>query len=133
MSQTTVKQLAQVVGIPAERLLAQMAEAGVSKQSENDVVTDQEKQALLSHIRAGTARVSAEPSQVTLRRKSTSTLKVGAGSGGSKAVNVEVRKKRTYVHRDLTSDAEKQRQIDEVERAAREAEAAEAVRLATEA
>ena len=133
MSQTTVKQLAQVVGIPAERLLAQMAEAGVSKQSEDDVVTDQEKQALLSHIRAGTARVSAEPSQVTLRRKSTSTLKVGAGSGGSKAVNVEVRKKRTYVHRDLTSDAEKQRQIDEVERAAREAEAAEAVRLATEA
>lgn len=133
MSQTTVKQLAQVVGIPAERLLAQMADAGVSKQSENDVVTDQEKQVLLSHIRAGTTRVSAEPSQVTLRRKSTSTLKVGAGSGGSKAVNVEVRKKRTYVHRDLTTEAEKQRQIEEAERAVRELEAAETARRAAEA
>ena len=62
------------------------------------------------HIFAqGQARVSAEPAKVTLRRKSTSTIKAGAG-----AVNVEVRKKRTYVHRDLTAEAEKQREIDEV-------------------
>ena len=86
-----------------------MAGAGIDKSSSDDVVTDNEKQKLLAHIRSGQARVSAEPAKVTLRRKSTSTIKAGAG-----AVNVEVRKKRTYVHRDLTAEAEKQREIDEV-------------------
>ncbi len=109
MSDTTVKQLATLVGITTEQLLSQMAGAGIDKSSSDDVVTDNEKQKLLTHIRSGQARVSAEPAKVTLRRKSTSTIKAGAG-----AVNVEVRKKRTYVHRDLTAEAEKQREIDEV-------------------
>ena len=107
MSDTTVKQLATLVGITTEQLLSQMAGAGIDKSSSDDVVTDNEKQKLLAHIRSGQARVSAEPAKVTLRRKSTSTIKAGAG-----AVNVEIRKKRTYVHRDLTAEAEKQREID---------------------
>ncbi len=128
MSDTTVKQLATLVGIPAEQLLSQMTGAGIDKSSPEDVVTDDEKQKLLAHIRSGQAKVSAEPAKVTLRRKSTSTIKAGAG-----AVNVEVRKKRTYVHRDLTAEAEKQREIEEAklreeqeaeERARREAEQA---------
>ena len=128
MSDTTVKQLATLVGISAEQLLFQMAGAGIDKSSSDDVVTDDEKQKLLAHIRSGQAKVSAEPAKVTLRRKSTSTIKAGAG-----AVNVEVRKKRTYVHRDLTTEAEKQREIEDAklrevkeaeERAHREAEAA---------
>ena len=140
MSDTTVKQLATLVGIPAEQLLSQMAGAGIDKSSPEDVVTDDEKQKLLAHIRSGQAKVSAEPAKVTLRRKSTSTIKAGAG-----AVNVEVRKKRTYVHRDLTAEAEKQREIEEAklreeqeaeERARREAEeaarAAEAAATAPE-
>jgi translation initiation factor IF-2 len=108
LSDTTVKQLATLVGIPAEQLLSQMAGAGIDKSSPDDVVTDHEKQKLLAHIRSGQAKVSADPAKVTLRRKSTSTIKAGAG-----AVNVEVRKKRTYVHRDLTAEAEKQREIEE--------------------
>lgn len=105
-----------------------MAGAGIDKSSPDDVVTDDEKQKLLAHIRSGQAKVSAEPAKVTLRRKSTSTIKAGAG-----AVNVEVRKKRTYVHRDLTAEAEKQREIEDAkqreeqeaeERARREAEEA---------
>ena len=108
MSDTTVKQLATLVGISAEQLLSQMAGAGIDKSSSDDVVTDDEKQKLLAHIRSGQAKVSAEPAKVTLRRKSTSTIKAGAG-----AVNVEVRKKRTYVHRDLTAEAEKQREIED--------------------
>jgi translation initiation factor IF-2 len=128
LSDTTVKQLATLVGIPAEQLLSQMTGAGIDKSSPEDVVTDDEKQKLLAHIRSGQAKVSAEPAKVTLRRKSTSTIKAGAG-----AVNVEVRKKRTYVHRDLTAEAEKQREIEEAklreeqeaeERARREAEQA---------
>jgi len=128
LSDTTVKQLATLVGIPAEQLLSQMTGAGIDKSSPEDVVTDDEKHKLLAHIRSGQAKVSAEPAKVTLRRKSTSTIKAGAG-----AVNVEVRKKRTYVHRDLTAEAEKQREIEEAklreeqeaeERARREAEQA---------
>ena len=108
MSETTVEQLATLVGIPAEQLLSQMAGAGIDKSSPDDVVTDDEKQRLLAHIRSGQSNVSAEPAKVTLRRKSTSTIKAGTG-----AVNVEVRKKRTYVHRDLTAEAEKQRETEE--------------------
>jgi translation initiation factor IF-2 len=127
-----VKQLAALVGIPAEQLLSQMVGAGIDKSSPDDVVTDDEKQRLLAHIRSGQTKVSAEPAKVTLRRKSTSTIKAGAG-----AVNVEVRKKRTYVHRDLTAEAEKQRETEEAklreeqetqERARLEAE--EAARIA---
>ncbi len=135
MSDTTVKQLATLVGIPAEQLLSQMAGAGIEKSSADDVVTDDEKQKLLAHIRSGQAKVSAEPAKVTLRRKSTSTIKAGAG-----AVNVEVRKKRTYVHRDLTAEAEKQRETEEAKlREAEEAkererlEAEEAARVAAQA
>jgi translation initiation factor IF-2 len=132
LSETTVKQLAALVGIPAEQLLSQMVGAGIDKSSPDDVVTDDEKQRLLAHIRSGQTKVSAEPAKVTLRRKSTSTIKAGAG-----AVNVEVRKKRTYVHRDLTAEAEKQRETGEAklreeqetqERARLEAE--EAARIA---
>lgn len=135
MSETTVKQLAALVGIPAEQLLSQMVGAGIDKSSPDDVVTDDEKQRLLAHIRSGQTKVSAEPAKVTLRRKSTSTIKAGAG-----AVNVEVRKKRTYVHRDLTAEAEKQRETEEAklreeqetqERARLEAE--EAARIAATA
>ena len=107
MSETTVKQLATLVGIPAEQLLSQMVGAGIDKSSPDDVVTDDEKQRLLAHIRSGQTKVSAEPAKVTLRRKSTSTIKAGAG-----AVTVEVRKKRTYVHRESTAEAEKQRETE---------------------
>jgi translation initiation factor IF-2 len=124
LSQTTVKQLASLVGIVAEKLLAQMSEAGIVKTSAEDVVTDDEKQIFLAYIRSGQAKVSAEPAKVTLRRKSTSTIKGGAG-----AVNVEVRKKRTYIHRDLTVEAEKQKAVEEAN--AREAE--ERARLVAEA
>ena len=126
MSETTVKQLATLVGIPAEQLLSQMVGAGIDKSSPDDVVTDDEKQRLLAHIRSGQTKVSAEPAKVTLRRKSTSTIKAGAG-----AVNVEVRKKRTYVHRDSTAEAEKQRETEEA-KLREEQEAQERARLEAE-
>ena len=80
MSDTTVKKLATLVGISAEQLLSQMAGAGIDKSSQDDVVTDDEKQKLLAHIRSGQSKVAAEPAKVTLRRKSTSTIKAGTGA-----------------------------------------------------
>ncbi|MEQ6886557.1 translation initiation factor IF-2 [Salicola sp. Rm-C-2C1-2] len=102
MAEVTVKQLAEDVGAPVDRLLRQFEEAGLSKRAEDDVVTDEEKQTLLAYLRRNQSGAeSGGPSKVTLKRRTTTQLRTGGGSRGSsaKTVNVEVRKKRTYVKR----------------------------------
>ena len=99
MSDVTVKQLAETVGTPADRLLKQMQEAGLSHSRDDDLVSDEEKQKLLAHLKASHGdRASSQPSKITLKRRTTGTLKTGQGRTG-KTVNVEVRRKRTYVKR----------------------------------
>ncbi|WP_068828253.1 translation initiation factor IF-2 [Pseudomonas sp. BMS12] len=118
MTQVTVKELAQVVDTPVERLLLQMREAGLSHTSAEQVVTDNEKQALLAHLKSSHGEKLEEPRKITLQRKTTTTLKVA----GSKTISVEVRKKKTYVKRSPDEiEAEKQRELEE-QRAAQEAE-----------
>ena len=95
MAEVTVSELAKVVGASAERLLMQMKEAGLSHSTENAVVSDEEKQVLLGYLKGLHGDVSGEPKKITLRRKTVSTLK----SGNRKTVNIEVRKKRTYIKR----------------------------------
>ncbi|WP_070884251.1 translation initiation factor IF-2 [Pseudomonas sp. D2-3] len=118
MTQVTVKELAQVVDTPVERLLQQMREAGLPHSSAEQVVTDNEKQALLAHLKSSHGDKKAEePRKITLQRKTTSTLKVA----GSKTISVEVRKKKTFVKRSNEEiEAEKQRELEE-QRAAAEA------------
>jgi len=119
MTQVTVKELAQVVDTPVERLLQQMREAGLSHTSAEQVVTDNEKQALLAHLKSSHGVKLEEPRKITLKRKTTTTLKVA----GSKTISVEVRKKKTYVKRSPDElEAEKQRELEE-QRAAEEAAA----------
>ena len=111
MTQVTVKELAQVVDTPVERLLQQMREAGLPHSSAEQVVTDNEKQALLAHLKSshGDKKVE-EPRKITLQRKTTSTLRVA----GSKTISVEVRKKKTFVKRSAEEiEAEKQRELAE--------------------
>ena len=102
MAEVTVEQLAAVVGAPVERLLQQMKDAGVSKTSGNQSVSDSEKKQLLAHLKRvhGEAGAGSEPSKITLKRKTVSKMKVSGSSGKNKVVNVEVRKKRTYVKRE---------------------------------
>ncbi|CAH0163297.1 MULTISPECIES: translation initiation factor IF-2 [unclassified Pseudomonas] len=118
MTQVTVKELAQVVDTPVERLLQQMREAGLPHSSAEQVVTDNEKQALLAHLKSSHGEKKAEaPRKITLQRKTTSTLRVA----GSKTISVEVRKKKTFVERSNEEiEAEKQRGLEE-QRAAAEA------------
>ena len=117
MTQVTVKELAQVVDTPVERLLQQMREAGLPHTSAEQVVTDNEKQALLVHLKGSHGEKLEEPRKITLQRKTTTTLKVA----GSKTISVEVRKKKTYVKRSPAEiEAEKQRELEE-QRAAEEA------------
>ncbi|MBD2838676.1 translation initiation factor IF-2 [Pseudomonas sp. JM0905a] len=117
MTQVTVKELAQVVDTPVERLLLQMREAGLPHTSAEQVVTDNEKQALLAHLKSSHGERLEEPRKITLQRKTTTTLKVA----GSKTINVEVRKKKTYVKRSPDEiEAERQRELEE-QRVAEEA------------
>ncbi|MNF47087.1 Translation initiation factor IF-2 [compost metagenome] len=117
MTQVTVKELAQVVDTPVERLLLQMREAGLPHTSAEQVVTDNEKQALLAHLKGSHGERVEEPRKITLQRKTTTTLRVA----GSKTINVEVRKKKTYVKRSPDEiEAERQRELEE-QRAAEEA------------
>src|SRR5690554_5591561 len=95
MAEVTVKQLADDVGAPVDRLLKQIVEAGLKARSENDAVSSDEKQQLLAYLRKTHGEAGAEPNKITLKRKTTTTLKAGK----AKTVNVEVRKRRTYVKR----------------------------------
>ncbi|WP_417567692.1 translation initiation factor IF-2 [Marinobacter sp.] len=95
MAEVTVKQLAEDVGAPVDRLLKQIVEAGLKARSESDSVSSDEKQQLLAYLRKTHGEADSEPRKITLKRKTTTTLKAGK----AKTVNVEVRKRRTYIKR----------------------------------
>lgn len=120
MTQVTVKELAQEVEAPVERLLQQMREAGLPHTDAGQVVTDNEKQVLLTHLKSSHKSKAEEPRKITLQRKTTSTLRVA----GSKSISVEVRKKKVFVQRSPEEiQAEQKRELDE-RRAAENAERA---------
>lgn len=110
MSQVTVRQLAEVVGIQPERLIEQLDEAGLKFKSADEPVSNEDKVKLLAFLRKSHGKGDAEvaaPRRVTLKRKSVSELRMPSGPGRAKTVNVEFRKKRTYVRRaDVQAEAE---------------------------
>nr|WP_067288542.1 translation initiation factor IF-2 [Marinobacterium profundum] len=101
MAEVTVQQLADVVGVSVERLLKQMQEAGIKGKADGSKVSEGERQDLLTYLKRshGESTDSGEPKKITLKRKTTSQLKVSGASGKKKTINIEVRKKRTYVKR----------------------------------
>ncbi len=103
MAEVTVSELAKVVGASVDRLLSQMQEAGLSHKSADATVSDEEKQKLLAYLKGLHGDQTRDPKKITLQRKTVSTLKTGAGR---KTVNVEVRKKRTYIKRSADEMAE---------------------------
>lgn len=144
MSEVTVKQLAELVNTPIDKILVQLSEAGLDLTSAEHVVSDEQKMQLLDHLRNSRSKVAALPAddgrKITLRRKSTSQLKVGGaqGRGGATAaiVNVEVRRKRTYVKRSVVIEEEanaEQRRLDEEASIKEKQDAAQAEKDAQEA
>ena len=123
MAEVTVNELAKTVGASVDRLLLQMKEAGLSHSSADATVSDEEKQILLAYLKSLHGEKSAEPKKIVLRRKTVSTLK----SGSRKTVNIEVRKKRTYVKRSeedikiqAKAEAEERARQDQTTASARE-------------
>ena len=120
MSQVTVKQLAEVLGVEVDRLISQLKDAGIEASDPSAAVTNEDKKKLLSYLRTshgkGVIEDNSGPRKVTLKRKTVSELKVPSGGAGrgprsrgaapSRTVNVEVRKKRTYVKRRTIAEQE---------------------------
>ncbi|MEM1434047.1 MAG: translation initiation factor IF-2 [Pseudomonadota bacterium] len=123
MSDVTVQQLAETVGAPVDRLLAQMQEAGLPHGTAEDAVSEEQKQALLLHLKKSHGTADAGPKKITLKRKTVGTLKTG-GTRGGRNVTVEVRRKRTYVKRGETQpEAEEAASVQAQEQAQEPAEA----------
>ena len=133
MSDVTIKQLAKVLDMSADKLLTQLGEAGMQFSAPSDVVSNDEKAKLLEFLRRNHGKQGGEtsrsdgPSRITLRRRRVSELKVSSGTGRSatsKTVNVEVRGKRTYVKRgDMTDDAAAITEREEAQRRLNESQA----------
>ena len=103
MANVTAKQLSEVIGVSVDKLLDQLNTAGVQISGEDDPISDEDKLKLLESLRSSHGRQEPSgPKKITLRRKSKSELRVAGTSGRNittKTINVEVRKKRTYVRR----------------------------------
>lgn len=135
MAEVTVKQLAQVVGTPVDKLLVQLGDAGVAKTGENDMISDAEKLTLLTHLRESRGQsASGNGKKITLKRKRVSELKTDAS--GRKKVNVEVRSRRTYVRPgddpDQAAGADDDAAMDAADEAAEQVASADVAEPATD-
>ncbi|MBT8138029.1 MAG: translation initiation factor IF-2 [Gammaproteobacteria bacterium] len=128
MSDVTVAQYADVLKVSVEKLLSQLDEAGISLSSADDTISEEAKMELLSHLRRshGRSESSAAPPKITLKRKSQGELRLSGAQGRSRTVSVEVRRKRTYVKRDVLEEEARQKQAELDERRQADVEQREA-------
>ena len=100
MSSTTVAEFANELKKSTSTLIEQLRLAGVEKSTPNDALTDGDKQKLLNHLKASHGTESPERKKITLVKKSTSEIKQADATGKARTIQVEVRKKRTFIKRD---------------------------------
>jgi translation initiation factor IF-2 len=114
MADVTVAQFAEVLKVPVDRLLQQLDQAGIRVESAEDMISEDAKHELLTHLRRShghdDVQADAAPRKITLRRKSQSELKLASPQGRARTVNVEVRSKRTYVKREVLEDQARHQQ-----------------------
>ncbi len=126
MSDMKVTDLADTVGISAENLIDQLKEAGIKVSKPDDLITEDQKQTLLSFLKqrhGKTDETASAPKKITLKRKSTTEIKLGATTRrGGKSVSVEVRKKRTFVKRSAAEEAEAAAELERQKEAEEQAE-----------
>jgi len=133
MAEVTVSQFAEVLKVPVDRLLVQLDQAGIKVSGPDARISDDAKLELLTHLRRAHGSEDAggdgAPRKITLKRKTQSELKLASNQGRARTVNVEVRRTRNYIKRDVLEEQARAQQ-DELDSRKREAE--EAVRAATE-
>ena len=134
MADVTIAQFAEVLKVPVEKLLSQLDEAGIKVSGSDDKISDDAKLELLTHLRRShgqddTPATAAAPRKITLKRKSQSELRLSGSQGRARTVNVEVRRKRTYIKRDVLEkqaleeqealDAERRAEVERIDALAR--------------
>ena len=133
MAEVTVSQFAEVLKVPVDRLLVHLDQAGIKVSGPDARISDDAKLELLTHLRRahGSEDTGGDgaPRKITLKRKTQSELKLASNQGRARTVNVEVRRTRNYIKRDVLEEQARAQQ-DELDSRKREAE--EAARAATE-
>ena len=104
MSSTTVAEFANELKKSTDTLLEQLKSAGVPKSSVSDVLTDSDKHSLLGYLQNSHGTASLERKKITLVKKQTTEIKQADSTGKARTIQVEVRKKRTFVRRDDGTD-----------------------------
>ena len=136
MADVTVSQFAQVLKVPVDRLIVQLDQAGIKVVGPDDRISDEAKLELLTHLRKshGSDDQGGAPNKITLKRKTQSELKLASTQGRARTVNVEVRRSRTYVKRDVLEEQNRQHAEgdDQKRREAEEAELREKERVEAE-
>jgi len=120
MSETTIKSFAAQIGISADKLLTQLVAAGLNDKGVDGSLSDEEKMTLLTYLRTHHGGAEAGTKKITLKQKSVSQIKQSTRLGPTRTVQVEVRKKRTFVKRSAieetaTAEAEEQQEPVEIE------------------
>ena len=142
MSTITIKKFAEQIKLDPERLVKQLGQAGVKGKGVNDVLDDSEKRQLLDFLRSGAAQASNEEkptlttsprSKITVNRKTTSEIKQTSRTGTTRTVQVEVKKKRTFVKKEVLLEQEKQRLQEEQAEVVRQQQAEDAAKAAQQA
>ena len=100
MTDKSIKELAVNVGLPVEKLLDQVRDAGLPQTKAEDTISVEQQDRLVSHLKKLHGQDSGNAGKITLKRKTTSTAKVASTSGKAKTINVEVRKKHTFTKPD---------------------------------
>ena len=116
MSTTTVSKLSLALKISNDKLISQLKDAGIEVDNEDAVISNDQKLLLLNHLRGshGTSKLTSSPKKLIVNRRSQSELKLSGGFGTTRTVNVEVRKKRTYLNKDsLLEEAKKEALVEE--------------------
>ena len=120
MSTITIKAFATQIGIEPERVVKQLTDAGVTGKTVNDSLSDAEKVKLLEHLRGGSkdsesAAPAASPARgkITLKKKTTSEIQQTTKTGIARTVQVQTKKRRTFVTREALEEQEKERQETE--------------------
>lgn len=115
MADVTISQFADVLKVSVEKLLSQLDDAGIKVNGSSDTISEEAKLELLTYLRRShglkdMTTSDGTPRRITLRRKSLSELRLAGAQGRSRTVNVEVRRKRTYIKRDVLEEQAQQEQ-----------------------
>ena len=140
MSTITIKKFAEQIKLDPERLVKQLEQAGVKGKAVDDVLDDAEKRQLLEFLRGGHVAAEEKPtlttsprSKITVNRKTTSEIQQTSRTGTTRTVQVEVKKKRTFVKKEVLLEQEKQRLQEEQAEQLRKQQADEAAVAAQQA